>query len=64
LQEIVQEKGKHIISYRTINKELGNAKVELWIDNVKRGTATGNKVKNAQMQVARMVYHQLKKRKK
>jgi ribonuclease-3 len=29
LQEIVQEKGKHIISYRTINKELGNAKVEL-----------------------------------
>jgi dsRNA-specific ribonuclease len=43
---------------------LGNTRVELWIDDVKKATGIGNKVKDAQMQAARIVFHQLRKRKK
>jgi hypothetical protein len=35
--------------------------VELWIDNVRKGVAQGAKIKDAQMQVARSVYFNLKK---
>jgi dsRNA-specific ribonuclease len=40
---------------------LGKCRVELWIDNVKKATGNGNKIKDAQMQAARAAFHLLKK---
>jgi ribonuclease-3 len=61
LQEEVQKTGKHTISYRTTSDVLGNCRVELWIDNIKKAAGVGNKVKDAQMDAAKQAFYRLKK---
>jgi dsRNA-specific ribonuclease len=53
--------GKHAIHYKLINNRDHDYQVEVWSNNIKYGTGSGTKIKEAQMQAAKDAYNKFVK---
>ena len=53
LQEMMMKYNKHDIKYNLVNNKPNHYKVELWCNNIKYGTGSGTKIKEAEQNAAK-----------